>query len=385
MLTAELIDDPAGLEPWSEQWDALAVTAGEPCGAPAWMLPWWRHAVPGRAELRSVLVRDGDELVGIAPYYVQLGPLGLAEYRVLCAGEAHRIGPLSRPGRQAEVAAHIAEQLGRARPQASIFLLEGVDSASPWAELVKEQWPGFLSPKLRNAMQMDAPTLTLTDTDYDSWFASQSSNFRQQMRRKTRQVEDRGGTVRMASGAQDFAAALEAMFRLHRQRWSAKGLEGSLKPGTEEHLREAVATLAPKDRARLWMIEADGVPVCVQLFVVAGGELNYWGGGFEPSWEALQPGQLAILAAIRDAFARGERRVDFGGGALRYKWRFSNGNDPVAWIRIFPQNRRYPLTRAQLVPKQARYALRTLAREHLSSGALDRLRLIRHRLRDRHR
>ena len=31
MLTADLIDDPAGLEPWSEAWDRLAVELSQPC------------------------------------------------------------------------------------------------------------------------------------------------------------------------------------------------------------------------------------------------------------------------------------------------------------------------------------------------------------------
>ena len=39
MLTADLIDDPAGLEPWSEAWDRLAVELSQPCSSPKWMSP----------------------------------------------------------------------------------------------------------------------------------------------------------------------------------------------------------------------------------------------------------------------------------------------------------------------------------------------------------
>src|SRR5437763_2128442 len=109
MLTADLVDDPAGLEPWRSAWDELAVELAQPCSSPEWMLPWWRHAVPGVAELRTVVVREGDSLVGIAPYFAQIGKLGLAEYRVMSAGAAHRIGPLAKPGREAEVAAALTE------------------------------------------------------------------------------------------------------------------------------------------------------------------------------------------------------------------------------------------------------------------------------------
>jgi hypothetical protein len=65
---------------------------------------------------------------------------------------------------------------------------------------------------------------------------------------------------------------------------------------------------------------------------------------------------------VRDAFARGERRVDLGGGDQPYKWRFAERDEPVAWISLFPRNRRYPLTRLQLLPKESREGARALAR-----------------------
>ena len=209
---------------------------------------------------------------------------------------------------------------------------------------------------------MEAPTLTLTEPDFDTWFAGRSSNFRQQMRRKGRQMEQRGGRIRMATTQEEASRDLEAMFVQHRERWEERGEQGSIKEGTEDHMREAVSRLLPMERARLWTIEADGKPVCVQYFTVAGGELTYWGGGFDPEWEDLQPAQQVILAAVEDAFARGEHRIDFGGGNQRYKGRFANGDDPIAWVSIYPRNRRYAVTRAQLLPKQMRFAARGLAR-----------------------
>ncbi len=362
MLTAELIDDPAGLEPWVEAWDSLAVELSQPCSSPHWMLPWWRHAVSGRAELRSVVVREDSTLVGLAPYFVQLGKAGLAEYRVLSAGAAHRIGPLAKPGREREVAEAIASTMASARPSPSSFIFEGIDQESAWPSLVRDAWPGGFGSHMRTGVVLEAPTLTLTEPDFDTWFAGRSSNFRQQMRRKGRQMEQRGGRIRMATTQEEASRDLEAMFVQHRERWEERGEQGSIKDGTEDQMREAISRLLPMERARLWTIEADGKPVCVQYFTVAGGELTYWGGGFDPEWEDLQPAQQVILAAVEDAFARGEHRIDFGGGNQRYKGRFANGDDPIAWVSIYPRNRRYAVTRAQLLPKQMRFAARGLAR-----------------------
>ena len=347
MLTADLIDDPAGLEPWSEAWDRLAVELSQPCSSPKWMLPWWRHAVPGHAELRTVVVRDGDELVGLAPYFVQLGPLGLAEYRVLSAGAAHRIGPLAKPGREGEVAGLVAETTAAASPQPSSFIFEGINASSDWPQRIRGAWPGALGSRIYTQVTMEAPTLNLDDPDFDTWFGWASSNFRQQMRRKGRQMADRGGRSH-GSHPEQASADLEAMFVYHRDRWEKRGEQGSIKHGTEDHLREAVSLLLPDERARLWTIEADGKPVCVpQYFTVAGGELTYWGGGFDPDCgDDLQPAQLTILAAVENAFERGDRRVDFGGGEQRLQGAVRN-------------QRRPPDRLDHDLPPQQRYATRS--------------------------
>jgi CelD/BcsL family acetyltransferase involved in cellulose biosynthesis len=377
MLTAELVDDPRGLEPWAAAWDRLAAERGAPYCAPAWMLSCWRHTVSGKAELRTVIVRDGDELVGLAPYFVQLHRLGLAEYRVLGAGVSHRIGPIARAGREDEVAAALAQTLGEADPGPSSFLLEGVDGAGPWPDLMRRSWPGRLRPSLRTTYTMHAPTLSL-EGDFEEWYESHSANFRQKMRQKRRQMEKRGGEIRMVTEPEEAQRVLDSMIRQHRERWSARGLEGSLQHGMEEHLRAVVPALLPEQRARLWSIFVDGEAVCTHVFFTAGREVASWGGGFEPEWASVSPAQLVILAAVEDAFRRQERRLDWGGGVLDYKLRFANGDDPVEWVALFPKNVRYPLTRAQLMPKAARLGARKLYRR-LPEPARDRLEAARRR------
>ncbi len=372
MSSVELIEQEAALERWRAGWDRLAVACGQPYCAPGWMLAWWRNAVGGTAALRTVVVHEGEELVGIAPYFAQIGRAGLAEYRIMGAGGAHRIGPLASPGREPEVARAVAEALAAATPRPSSFLLEGADRASPWPELVRAAWPGPLRPRRAIGHVMSAPTLALEGMDYEEWFASRSSNFRQQMRRKGRQLVARGGNIRLAASAAEQAGDLEAMVRLHHLRWAGKGGSGVLTPRVEAALREAAPALLDGQRLRLWSIEVAGEPICVQLFVAAGGELAYWGGGFDPAWEDLQPAQQAILAAVRDSFERGERRIDLGGGDQRYKRRFADRDEPIAWISLFPRNRRYPLTRMQLLPGESRQSARALARR-LSPERQERL------------
>jgi CelD/BcsL family acetyltransferase involved in cellulose biosynthesis len=358
----ELVEDVAALERHREDWDRLAVTLGQPYSAPAWMLAWWRHAVPGRAQLRTVVVREEGRLVGLAPFFVQLGRWGLAEYRLLGAGNSHRIGILAEPQREQEVAQAVATALAACAPRPSSVVFEGVDAGSPWPRLLQRAWPGFGRPRLREGLTMTAPTLRVQGGTFDDWFAECSSHFRQHMRRYGRRLQEAGGQIRRTRDERELETDLRAFVELHYGCWVDRGGSNAVDPSIEAMLRASADELLSQERFRLWIVEIEGRPVCAQLYIAAGEELASWGIGFDPEWSKLRPAQLATEAAVRDLFERGERRLDFGGGDYDYKWRFADSDEPVVWMSMFPRNRRYLLTRAQLLPKEFRQAARRLAR-----------------------
>ena len=117
-LAAELVDDPARLQAVRGAWDALAVELGRPYCAPGWMLAWWDHARPPRALLRTVLVRDGDELVAVAPFYADRRFGRPVHYRLLAADISHRVGPLIRDEAQPEAPDRHRARPSRAAPRA---------------------------------------------------------------------------------------------------------------------------------------------------------------------------------------------------------------------------------------------------------------------------
>ena len=68
-MSTVLIHDEAALAPHLADWDRLAVARRQPYSAPAWMLAWWRNVAPPGAALSVVVVREGDEAIGVAPFY----------------------------------------------------------------------------------------------------------------------------------------------------------------------------------------------------------------------------------------------------------------------------------------------------------------------------
>lgn len=357
MVRAEIIEDPAGLEGECDAWDALAVEAARPLTSPAWMLPWWRHLAPPNAQLRVVLARDGDELVGVAPYWARHGPLGFVEYQLLAAGHGQRLAPLARHGRAEEVAAAAATALSHADPRPATVRVDATDVDSLWPQALRSGWPGLLRPWVRCDRVLSAPVLEIDGRGFEDWLQSKSKNFRQQMRGGRRKLEKAGAHARM-SGPDELERDISALVSLHHERWSTRGGSSVMEPAVERLLLDAGRDLVASKRFRLWLIELDGRPVSAHLFVAAGGEVVYWNGGFDPAFSQYKPALQTLLAAVEDAFERGDRRVDFGRGAHPYKQRFAEGDHPIAWYTLFPRTPRYLLTRAQTLPRHLRWGLR---------------------------
>ena len=98
-----------------DAWTDLARKASEPYAMPAWMWAWWRHAAPRSSRLRTVVVSSCDEVVGIAPLFVEYS-LGVNRYRILGAGVSSIVGFLDCAGMEQEVAEALADSLREYTP-----------------------------------------------------------------------------------------------------------------------------------------------------------------------------------------------------------------------------------------------------------------------------
>jgi CelD/BcsL family acetyltransferase involved in cellulose biosynthesis len=348
-----VVADEAALAPYLPAWEELAIACGRPFCLPGWMLAWWREADEATGELRVVLVFDGEELIGVGPFFAK-PTLGLIEIRLLGAGFSHRIGPLARPGEEQRVAGALAPALATLQPRPASVVFEGVDLEDRWPELIAGAWPGR-EPRIRQDARMDAPMIELSG-NYEAWLSQRSKNFRKGNRRRANRLEEAGVRARTASDP----AAIESLLSLHHARWRQRGGSG-LDAGAERVLRSAASALAERDLLEVVLLEAPEGPISSELMVRAGSAATLWSGGFDPAWSSLAPGTNSILAALREAASHEIQSVDLGGGNDEYKRKLADANSPITWQTIFPRGARYPLIRLRLAPKHARHAVRRLA------------------------
>jgi CelD/BcsL family acetyltransferase involved in cellulose biosynthesis len=362
-----MLESVEELESFRQQWDALAVASASPTAAPGWLIPWWRHAAPEGTQLRTIVVLEGSELVGIAPHFANSGKRGRVDYRLLGSPISQRHSPLSKPGLEEQVAELVAGELANASPRPDVIALEAISATSQWPRLLATKYPGTIRPAVYERLVQDAPVITLGEASYDDWMAGKSSNFRQQMRRMRRQLIDQGGRVRLAEAGSKLDEDIDSMVRLHHSRFTDKGVTSDVTPGVVRMIRECAQELLPSGRFRLWMVELEDQPIGAGVFLEAGGEVTYWKGGLDDAHGRYKPAMQAILAAVEDGFERGDKRIDLGGGATDYKLRLADADDPVISTGLRPRGARYPLVWAQLLPADMRWhvrrAFRRLPRE----------------------
>lgn len=354
MASVEIITEPARAQELAHAWDELAVACSLPLCAPGWMLSWWAHLAPADSELRVVVVREGDELLALAPWFVQRGATGRTDVRFLGAEISDRVDVLCRAGRERDAAPALRRALSELEPRPDLIAFEAVPIGSSWTRLLAAGAQGRTRfARYRNSAY-PAPAVNLPAGPPEAWLAGRSSNFRGQMGRLRRRLEKQGGRVRHIRDPEEMPRALEALLALHTDRWDGRGESGLTRPGVPGLLADAAAALGP-ERLRLWAAEIDEEPISVQLFLAAGAELKYWNGGWAEKHANVKPSMLTILAALEDGIARGEQRLDLGVGTHPYKLRFANDEDTLTWGGIIVRNRRWPRTRAELAPRVLRY------------------------------
>ena len=334
------------------------------------MLAWWRHVAPRGSRLRVVCVWLGEELLGIAPLFVEPGPAGLARYRVLGRPGLLRVEPLAIPGSEGQVALGVAEALATATPPADVISFEAIPDSSPWPQLLQRKWPGSKRPWLHSDRSGPAPTLLLRDRTFEEWFGGKSRNFRHQMRRAQRHLTRGGARFELITAGENLNAGLRAFSRLHHGRWRSRGGSRVLTSPMERMLRDVAETLSGSLRFRLWTLRVDDRVISAHLFAAAGGEVSYWLGGFDERWARDHPSMVTILAAAEHAWSVGDERLDLGGGGHGYKYRFADGEDRLQWTTLISPGPRSGRARVILAPGRVRSAVT----QHLPEGTKLRIR-----------
>ncbi len=377
-VTTELVEDEAGLELIRDDWDHLAVECRRPGSRAHLLIAWWRHVAPRDALTRVVVVRDGERLIGLAPFLVTRAPLGIHRARLFgTPSMPQRLAILCRPEDSERVAAAVDTALAESHPRPAVIDLDRIDAADPVTPLLAKQWPAPLGARLHQPLEVSAPVLSIGPDGFEAWLAGKSRNFRKDFRRTRRGLEQLGARIAPVD-LDGLDRAIDAFRRLHGAHWGSRSSLWT--PQACAMLREAGEYMIDSGGMRVYTVEVGGAIVSVEILFAAGGEVASWNTGWDPAWAEERVSMAGLFAAIEDCFAQGDTRLDFGEGTQPYKLRLADGDDPVTWATVLPRGASYPAASAVTARARWKRAARGAVRR-LPDPALARVRSVKGALR----
>ena len=233
------------------EWDALAPATSNPFLTVEWCEAWLEHGGVECTPLFFAARRGDGSLAAVLPLAVVPGRY-VRKLRFLGFGAANELGPVCDPADRTAAAAALREALEATRREWDVFLGESLPGAG-WADalgatLVSREG----NPVIRGSRQ-----------DWDEYLASRSKNFRVELRRQERKLEQRGLEYRTVVSRDELDPALDRLFELHLARWSEQA--SSWFAGREALHRAFAAVALDRGWLRLHVLELEGRVAAVYL------------------------------------------------------------------------------------------------------------------------
>ena len=284
------------------------------------LAPWWKsawHVVFGEGTRPRVIeVREGDELIGVAPLVqhgdslVLAGDPELFDYQDL----------VLLKGRELELAGALLDYLADADGQApgwTTLDLPSVpaDSATVGAITGAAGSRGY---SVESSEVAVAPVAELPGS-WDEFLAGLGKKHRHELRRKIRKLEA-AGEARQVTVTEEKGLEQEVEDFLRLMGNTNEDKAAFLTPERRRFFHLLAAQAARRGALKLSFLELDGERLAACLVFDYSGVYMLYNSGYEPARSDLSIGLINKAFAIKEAIELGRRRFDFLKGAERYKY-----------------------------------------------------------------
>jgi CelD/BcsL family acetyltransferase involved in cellulose biosynthesis len=329
-MYVESVTTADALADLASDWNALS--RGVPFRSFDWLETWWRHYGAREASattlrrLQVLVVRDHNQVVGIAPWFVEtsLGQGRLLKF--LGTGEVYSdyLSILAVRGCEAAVAARIGHWLldvaGGMWDALELTGIDGDDHTTVCL-LTELERRGV---RILRRPELHCWRITLP-SNWEEYLGQLSKSHRKQIRRVERRLQNEGALrTWRAQSTNELARASQLLVDLHQQRHRLLGRPGAFASSAFTNFQtEVLPRLARTGQLRLDVLELQGVPIAVEYQVTGTDVVYAYQAGIDPHYLRLEPGRASMAIAIRDAIESGFRAFDLLRGDEPYKlhWR----------------------------------------------------------------
>jgi CelD/BcsL family acetyltransferase involved in cellulose biosynthesis len=325
MLKLELITNLQDLERLENEWNSLLPhnATNEIFLTFQWQSTWWTVYQPG--DLWVIVARDGERLVGIAPWFLEAGTRIVRT--IGCVDVTDYLDVLVVPDyREAFFTEIIGFLCDHAADYSKIDLCN-----TPGGSSILEFMPRLLSERGFSVQvkHEDVCPIIRLPGDFEAYLNQLDKKQRHEIRRKLRRVEGEGERVAwyVVGMDRDLDAEIEKFLNLMRASHpeKAKFLQNSK---NEAFFRAIMPRLAACGWLQLIFLTVDGNPAAAYLNFDYNNNILVYNSGLMPDEYAyLSPGIVLLTYMIQHAIAEGKQVFDFLQGNEEYKYRMGAHED----------------------------------------------------------
>ena len=365
-IRVDVVDSNWGLTMLRPQWNALlrASAADGPFLTWEWMHAWWTH-LAGDSVLRIVAVRDGDDLIAIAPFRVVPHPMPwFSRVEFLATGHAGSdyLDLVVRDGREDDAIGAIARILTTQRMTLRLIRLPECSLGARLAERLADQ--GWVSSSLPDGV---CPRIPLAGHTWDSYLATLGSAHRANVRRRLRNIEQQFQVrFELVTDSAVRGRALEALAGFHQQRFRQQGGSSAFFTADVRAFQEE-ATRRALDRGwlRMYVLWLNGEIAAVMYGFFYNRQFYFYQHGFDERHSRHSIGLVLMALSIRAAIDEGAEAFDLLWGTEGYKSLWARESRTLRRIQLFPPHAAGRIHRHAV---EARRRLGRLARRVLTPG-----------------
>ena len=238
-----------------------------------WLNKWW-EVFKKNKELKILLIRDSDNLVGIAPFFVHKVKYGkifpLTEIKILGCEEvgSDYLDFIIEQGKEEEVLDAVFFYLKERIKVWDCLTLGSFSADTKNVDILKErsQKNKFYF-NVRNISH--CPYINLPRTWFD-YVSSLSSNMRYNIKRKTRKLERENDVeFKLIKEKEQLNEAVDNFIRLNRMRLKSKKIEGAFRVTSFiQFQRQIIQQLFEKGILRLFFLLANKSPIIILNIII---------------------------------------------------------------------------------------------------------------------
>jgi CelD/BcsL family acetyltransferase involved in cellulose biosynthesis len=290
--------------------------------------PWlqvWRQAFAPDDRTSFFVVRQGDEVIGVAPLLIRDGTASIIGSPDVC----DYADVVVSPGREAAFCEALLEHLG-GRDITSLDLrsLRPDSAALSWLAKAAEQVGCRVTCEEDDvSLERDLPET------WEEYLAFLSAKQRHEVRRKMRRWDEAGDVrYRFVGDDESLDGFLDTFLTMFVESRDDKA--EFLTPEMEAFFRAMSHSLSRAGLLRAGLLELDGDPVAAIIGFDHNGIAYLYNSAFDPAYRSLSVGVISKVLYIKDSIERGMRRFDFLKGDERYKYHLGGQEVQLRRCRI---------------------------------------------------